>query len=323
MDRLDNILSKVRGLVQMAEHPGTPENEANAFRAKADALMLQYAISQAQLRDSQPADKRLMPDKTRVDMCGSDSPYVKSFITLCGVINDHTRTKAVFYNAVMDEKLMAAYYKYKNRAPTVYADVYGFEGDLKYFEIMYTTLLLHMSNGIDPKPDQSLSDDVNSFNLRMAGLNWGEISRMYYRMGHPKGWDGSTETYMACSGYWKRVCNREARRRGVEKIHIPGKVTDAARVNWRLNFAQSYVSKIAQRLWIVRNNRASGADLILKSSFDAIDKMIKSDHPNVEGMDMKGDHVAYNEQAWAAGNHHATTVDLGGTAMGRRVAGEL
>jgi hypothetical protein len=33
--------------------------------------------------------------------------------------------------------------------------------------------------------------------------------------------------------------------------------------------------------------------------------------------------VPYNEQAWKAGHNHGESADLGGTAMGRRIAGEL
>lgn len=313
MSNLDNILSKVRGLVAKAEHPDTPDTEARACREKADAMMLQYAIDQAMLRQSQPAAQRMKPGKIKVDVVPAGSPFEQMFLDLVAVVCDHTRCQPLFYGAGMDAAKLEAYGQYFKDPVIVTATVYGFEGDLKYFEILYTTLLLHMSNGIDPQVDGSLSDQENAYNLHMAGLNWLEIASLYYRRGHEHGWNGDKSDYMRYGGYWKRAYRREATKRDESIVTHPAKFTDAARLNWRQNFAKSYVITLAKRLWMARNERSTGSELVLSADMDAIRKMLEDEHPNVETLDRR-DAVKYNSRAWSAGSSHANSADLDGSS---------
>jgi hypothetical protein len=326
-DKLDSILGKVRGLVAKAEHPDTPPHEADTARQLADAMMLKYAVDAAMLRDSQPVNERQKPGKAKVDLVEAASLYENNFIMLIAVVTEHTRTKSVITGAGIPADVAEAVNQYrrnKGEGPKmVQAYVYGFESDLKYFEILYTTLLLHMSNGIDPKPDASLSDELNSYNLRAAGLNWGEIARIFYGRRHKYGWDGDQSNYMRFTGYWKRAAMRETRRRGEEAIHIPAKVTDEARKIWRLNFARSYVATLQRRLWNARNARTTGSEIVLKSSMDEINRMINAEHKNLTNMESLDQDVPFNKAAWNAGNRHADAADIGGTGVAARVAGAL
>ena len=54
---LNAVLAKVRKLTAIAEHSATPPAEASACSAKADALMLEYAIEQADLDEF--SDRRI------------------------------------------------------------------------------------------------------------------------------------------------------------------------------------------------------------------------------------------------------------------------
>jgi hypothetical protein len=307
--KLDNILSKVRGLVAKAEHPDTPAAEADLCRERADQLMLKYAIDQATLRDSQPAATRMTPSKMEVEVCEAGSAYENMFIMLLSIVCEHTRTKPVFYGSHMEAGLLASL-KSIGREPKVRARVYGFEGDLRYFEILYTTLLLHMSNGIDPKPDHSLSDQVNSYNLHMAGLNWLEIASLYYRRGHEYGWNGDKSDYMRYGSYWKRAYRREAKLRDETAVKLPANFTAQKRIEWRKNFAQSYISTLQFRLWQARENRPTGGELILSSAMADIEAMINDEHKNLTEMSSLTEDVKFNEQAWNAGDRHAQSADL-------------
>jgi Protein of unknown function (DUF2786) len=322
--RLDSILSKVRGLVTKAEHPDTPEAEARLCREKADAMMLKYAIKQATLRDSTPAASRAKPGHIEVIVCEAGSPYETSFGSLIATVCEHTRTKAMLRGAGSDEKTRFYWRNVTGKPLMMTAQVYGFESDLRYFEILYTTLLLHMSNGIDPKFDVTAGDNANAYSLHNAGFNWGQIARMAWLVGHEFGWDGKdcASRGIAYPGqHWKKCYNKEIRLRGEEAVHLPAKFTDSAREVYRLNFARSYVATLEKRLWLAREGRTTGAELILKSAMDEVTKMCADEHPNAKPMERKD--VPYNEVAWQAGNSHAKSADIGGQSVGRRVAGEL
>jgi hypothetical protein len=325
---LSNVLSKVRGLVNRAEHPDTSPDEAAACRAKADEMMLKYAIKEAQLRESQPQADRQKPGKIMIELCDAGIPYEQFFTLLVSVICEHTRTIPLFMGAQMDRSALAAWRRYYGDLK-VQAEVYGFESDLKYFEILYTTLLLHMSNGIDPKPDSSLTDDENVYNLHNSGFNWGEIAQMYFHRGRtPKtgGWDGvkvpAGEYYPG--KYWKKCYERHLRHNKESNLVVlPAKFTEAARLNWRQNFAQSYVTTIRKRLWMARSGRQAGSEIILRSSMQAINDLLAAEHPNTNQMRSPKE-VEYNEAAYRAGNDHAQSADLNGsTRVARHAAGEL
>lgn len=315
--KLDSVLRKVRGLVAKAEHPDTPEHEAKTAREMADAMMLKYAIDQAQLRQSQPVAERATPGKIEVDICESGSDYEQMFITLVTVICEHTRTRPLFRCVQMDASTLRAWRDAYGKLPTASAVIYGFESDLKYFEILYTTLLLHMSNGIDPGFDTSATDRINAYNLHNAGFNWGDIAKMALKFNHPQGWDGldCASRGIAYPGkYWKHQYSMEIRSRGEEAVRLPAKFTEDARRIWRMNFAQSYAGTIARRLWMARENRTAGSALVLQSSMEEIIKMMEDENPHTKSMG-QGKDVPFNRTAWNAGDRHAKSADLGGSGV--------
>lgn len=314
MQNLESALSKVRGLVAKAEHPDTPAEEAASCRRLADQIMYKYAIDQAMLRDSMPEDQKIKPAKINITICEAGYRFEYYFLALLAAVAEHTRCHPVVIGGAMDAATREAWARYYGKTPVVTADVYGFEGDLRFFEILYTTLLLHMSNGIDPQIDPAESDDVNAYNLHSAGLNWLEIARLYYRRGHEMGWNGDRSDYMRYGSYWKRACRREARKRGEAPVSLPANFTEKARHEWRVNFSRSYVSTVATRLWQARQSRTEDGALILKSSTDAIREMLNADHPNLSDYGGKADDVGFNSQAWIAGSRHGQSADLAGSA---------
>src|SRR5215469_2535954 len=72
---LNDVLRKVRILIDKATHEGTPLDEAEACQAKADYLMLQYAIDEAALDASRPAAERTKKADIYIDLGSSDMTY--------------------------------------------------------------------------------------------------------------------------------------------------------------------------------------------------------------------------------------------------------
>jgi hypothetical protein len=323
---IDNVLSKVRALVERAEHPETPTEEAATCRAKADELMFKYAIDQATLRASQPVAEQMKPSKIKVDLCDAGIPFEQHFCDLVSVVAEHTRCQVLFSAAQMPKDVLRQWADLYGKPLKCQAVVYGFQADLKYFEILYTTLVLHMSNGIDPKPNFSLTDEENAYALHNSGYNWGDIAKMYYRHGHEHGWDGHKiyppEPYPG--KYWKQCYNRYLRKhKDTKPVSLPAKFTDAARLVWRHNFARSYNSSLRRRMWLARSERKGGQEMVLRADMDAIRQMLAEEHPDAQTMKER-EKFRYNEEAWGAGNKHAATADLNGSSrVARPSAREL
>jgi hypothetical protein len=122
----ESMLAKVRALLTKAEHPATPEAEADALTAKAAALMAKYGIDEAMAAARE--NRREMPERQVIVI---DDPYATAKSILLNVIVQANRCRAV---------------QMRSRPVRMY--VYGFKPDLEATEMLYTSLLLQMANGL-------------------------------------------------------------------------------------------------------------------------------------------------------------------------------
>src|SRR4051812_37605275 len=91
MSELDQrVLDRVRKLLAKAEHPGTPAEEAQAFSAKASALMAAYAIDQALVEASQPSAATPIVREIEVD-----APYAMPRAVLLDRVGRAHRVRTV------------------------------------------------------------------------------------------------------------------------------------------------------------------------------------------------------------------------------------
>jgi hypothetical protein len=89
---LNKVLSKVRGLVALAEHEGTPPAEAALAREQADALMLKYAIDEITADQAKPIGERSKPTVIKIDI-GTGSDIVGYVAGMASNVARHTRCK--------------------------------------------------------------------------------------------------------------------------------------------------------------------------------------------------------------------------------------
>lgn len=161
---LNKVLDRVRKLTALAEHEGTGVAEAKLAREQADKLMLDYAISQAMINDAKPASQQTKPGHLDFEMGTSGfSSYVGQ---LASMIARHCRC------------MIKQYSKYNSETHSYTSTAYGFEGDLAYFEVMYTTLRLHMIGALRPGFERDRSLEDNCWALHEAGYNWLEIAEL-------------------------------------------------------------------------------------------------------------------------------------------------
>jgi hypothetical protein len=267
---LSKVLSKVHSLITLAEHPNTGEDEARAAREMADALMLKYAIEEATLDATRPVTEQMKPD-TLDFAVGAGADIDGWLATLASYVAAHCRCKVRNYVAHRDGV-------WQSRA-------YGYQSDLRYFEMLWTTLRLHMTGVLRPAVDPALSLEDNCYALHEVGFNWLEIAGMYgwrkasnsmlraYHESYPEAdvWDVKVPFYKLdtdeikpatqVGSHFKRAYYRAVEARGEQ----PTKIQGSASKTFRNSASQGYVSRIVRRLHEVEDRRGAGTSLALRA----------------------------------------------------------
>jgi hypothetical protein len=291
---INKALSMVRKLVERAEHPETSPAEANACRERADALMLKYAIDEAIARSSQPEAERSKPDSLEVAVIGQGTDISGYVAAMLGETARHCRC------------LVRHYTRYDKEERTWVSTVYGFSHDLRYFEMLYTSLRLHMLGALMPKVNPAESIEANVYRLHNAGFNWLEIARIYglrqvadsttawrlradgkitddmmARCDKDKGatiwYDRGKDEYL---GNWqlphKRAYQREIKRRG----EAPRKIAANGSRTYRLSAAQGYINMLSQRFHDLERSRKTGSELVLAGSANDLESWFREQNPS-------------------------------------------
>lgn len=309
----DKMLERVRSLIEKAEHPSTPPPEAALAREMADSLMFKYAIDRASLSASRPKADRPKPSAITIRLCDYGNPLETQFSMLSVAVAEHTRCLTV---------LLPGW----GNSPTR-VRVFGFDSDLEFFQIMFTTLLLHMSGIFFPRPQGDISLEENLLRLRTLGLNWLQMAEVYGWKKTGRKIDGDKIEYINANGerrtnwqlgsFYKRTTHRAARNAGIKlEVIQAGTSRKHAGDNWRRSAATGYVVEISVRLEAARGKREVGADLVLASEHDAIKNLKDQEFPHT--VPVEGEEYKFSGDAYLKGLEHARTADISGAV---RVAG--
>jgi Protein of unknown function (DUF2786) len=348
---LSKTLATVRALIAKAEDCDNPESsafnpaEAQAYRDKADALMLKYAIDEAMLEMARPAAERTKPEVIEVEI-GKYSDMTGWLLTMTSNLARHCRCR-IRNNSRYNKGVW-------------FSKVYGFSSDLRYFEFLYTTIRLHFLGALRPQIDPALTLADNAYNFHNAGYNWLAMAEFYgWRKVDVYGWDWGdhceehpedtdtkvpyknreTDEYAPATkigGIFKRAYLAAVKARGETPTQIPASGTEA----FRYCAAQAYVNRIRIRLADTERKRGeAGSELVLRT--DDLDEFFKAENPDLfverepvppcpECEKAKSGHcrkhpkgsygrtIAWSSAGYARGTAHANTADLtGGQTPGR------
>jgi len=304
---LSKTMTRVRALIAKAENLeslGDPEsmNEASSCRAKANEMMDRYGLEEWELLKDAPTGFK--PTRIKVDIGEAGNPFLSETSTLVNVVATFCKCSSVWMKGS----------GYKN-VREEYCYVYGYESDLRYFELLFTTIYLHMAETIFPKPDPNQSLGENAYELHNAGLNWFDIAQAYgweqtdSWMGEPKLMyrnraTGERASWGKSIGRIKSAYTAEIKARGEDALRIPPSGSE----NFRRNAVQGYLHRIAQRLREITGKRGTGMELVLADKSQNIRAMIDSDFDKVR-MERNKD-VKYNAAAYRRGVNHANTASL-------------
>jgi hypothetical protein len=284
---INDVLRKVRSLIEKAEHPKTDPTEANIYRERADAMMLKYAVDEALLEQAKPVAEQRKPARMMIKICDAKNPASAFLIQLTDVIARYCRCRVILYG-----------YGY---AKDVKAGIFGYQSDLSFFEIVYTTVFLHLGSALSPKWDSLQSDEDNIVRLHHMGLNWLDIARIKPDVL----WNGDQSTAGRDGSKVKRTYIKTQKDRGEEYI------ATGNRIQWIKSFAQGYVMRIATRLDALGNHREAGTALVLANSEDALEAWLKEFLGEVKPVALNTSHRT-NWEAWHGGDQKAHEADISG-----------
>lgn len=297
--KLHKTMERVRKLIAMAEAEispsATPEERAateveqNRARQQADALMLENAIEEAMVNDAMPASQRSKPGILDVAIAGGDTDVVGWIGSLATNVARHCRCIIKLYSGFQDGQWMAR--------------VYGHEGDLAYFEVLYTTVRLHMVGALRPEVRLSESLEDNAYRLHNAGYNWFEIARMYgwvkfkdlpygrreelrERWNWVRDYTGKNDLYynkredrvepsQKVGDPIKRAYERVIKGRGEPFL----KISASGSKTYRRSAARGYSTRLSQRLREAeRGRQTGGAEVLLASAAQDLNDFFREDN---------------------------------------------
>jgi len=319
---LSKVLDRIRGLIAKAESletSGDPNqaHEAVACRERADELMQKYAVEEWQTLRKAP--ESIKPTRIKINIGQGDNPFLEDAATLVNIVAKFCKCSSMWIIGS----------GWGHAETQEYCWVYGYESDLRYFELLFTTLYLHMEGAIFPKPDLNKTLGENVYELHNAGLNWTDIANMYgfYQvlptMTEPAHMyvnkkTGDRVTKSKAIDPFKKAYQAEIARRGEEFLRIPpnGSMT------FRRNAADGYLARINQRLREIAGQRGTGAELVLADKSQNIAAMIAEMHPGSKHTG--GKKVTFNGTAYRKGTTHANSASLNPetTASPRPALGE-
>jgi Protein of unknown function (DUF2786) len=164
-------LGRIRSLLAQAEHESTSAPEAEAFTAKAAALMAEHGITQA-----------MMDDAAKISDPGqaSGKPGPRRIISHKG--QDHIGHKMDLLHAVAEANGCTTVVT-EATGPDPKSYLFGYDSDMDLAEMLFTSLLLQASQALAAE-DIPFGDTPRSFNSAWWAAYGGRVGwRLYTQRG--------------------------------------------------------------------------------------------------------------------------------------------
>lgn len=261
------LMRRIRSLIERAEHAGTPEHERQACLKKADALMFANAIDRATISAVKDKASGIKKFDWEVPWESEFSAYISDIMRK---VANHCRLKC----ASQYGKLV----------------VVGYEEDIMYGQMLWTTIHLEFARRINPSWDNNRTFDENVTLLKEAGKKWPEIGQISAANGHP----GSTTNAAWLRNAYRRQCLLEGRE--------PVNHTQRHRA-YRMSFAESFFATITRRLRELKateENSITDRDRVLpalRADSDKVDEVFWEHFPNLHPDAQAAMYEKYRRQA--------------------------
>lgn len=247
---LNAVLKKVQNLLDLADRDTTPPAEAANARAKAEAMMLKYRIEESQLAE-QAEVPSFVPIVHQMRICPWLSPFRQQYYSLAYWIANHAGVRVVLKSGT-DNWLL---------------EMVGYESDIRYAEMLYTSARTIFGARLEPAVDPKLNDMQNVYRLRNAGIERNRIAQMM--------WGLDTHAAHAKVGkLYKLACEELS-----EDAVVAGRRVNAK--TYRKEYADQFVTTMYLRLSEARNAADSPAGtLVLASRSEKVDEAFYERYPD-------------------------------------------
>jgi hypothetical protein len=246
--------AKVRALLDTADSYEAEGNleAASTYRTKAEELMVKYRLEQEDTLAVDPGAAR--PIQVDIDLVGNASKYKNHYYSMWYYIAKHCGIRTHLE------------WKYTDAGYVVRAYAVGYEDDIRYAEMLFTSARLVFTERLEPKVKPELSDQVNAYRLRSAGLERIRVAEML--------WGNTDKVFMGRVG---RLYKAECEERG-EPAHLSGRgVTGKA---YREQYADSFVTTFTGRLWQAQQSAGAGGGLVLHGREERVTEAYYAFYPD-------------------------------------------
>lgn len=309
----DAVLRKIRAMLDRANHPGTPQEEIDTCLTLADKWMTEHAIEQAQLDATRPAEERVKPEMLRMVVCEAGNPLWRQLVDLAGYLSTYCRCREVYYGLR------------SNGRYGIDIKLVGFPADLRYFEMLFTSLVLQMSANLEPKPDVTKSLAENVYILHEAGVKWRRMADLLNRAA------GKNDLRQPLTDRWWDEIRRS---KSQPNLLIPwpdghrlinlyrkhckaiGELPRAIQspVAYQRNFAEGFAGRISMRLWDMEH-RKQGTGKALALRTEAVKEMYDEHFGELKEHKRKRPELRVDYDAYMAGRAAGDQADIGLTRV--------
>jgi hypothetical protein len=237
--------AKIRALLAKADGEEALGNDGAGaeFRAKAQEWMNRYKIAEEAALAEDPTAAE--PTFVKVTYKPRSEEVSSFYIGLVTILAQHTEVEW-HLDYLSDSSWQVT--------------VVGYEGDVRYFEFLWTSAFLMFTTKIDPHWDEAQSTEINIFNLRQAGIKRKEIA--------DRAWGNGAGDLAQNRSKVQRMYLAEARRQGVSAT-ATGLGFQAK--DYRRAYASEFNSALESRLRRARDAaNASGGVVVLAGRKDRV-----------------------------------------------------
>ncbi|MET0416569.1 MAG: DUF2786 domain-containing protein [Actinoplanes sp.] len=228
-----NHASIIRALLARADHPNTPVHEAEAAREKAEELMREYRVAEEEALATDPTSAT--PTHVVIDIVLHQASQVAhSYPQMVRELARHCEIRVA---------VQPLGYGYRVTAV-------GYEGDLRYFEFLWTSTQLMFATKIDPHWSAERSEAENIYLMRQAGIKRYDIADAAW--GRGAGAEAKNRSKV------QRTYLKEVQKRGEDAL---AKGLGFNSSNYREAYAEAFVTTLRRRLREARDAANSKAGL--------------------------------------------------------------
>lgn len=257
-EKLDAMMSKIKSLIARADHPNTPEAEADTARNMAEKLMNKYRIEESELIESGALVGELSkPGKVEVVISPYASEYMAQYQSMLSYAVSHTGCKMAVGSQWSDE----------SGGSLRIGHVVGYQADVRYAELLFMNAKIVFAERMEPKPNAELGDEENVYRMRSAGMERIRISALM-------GWGETNSATAKVTRLYKKACAARG-----EDAALAGRGVSVT--VFREAYAQAFVNEFWSRLYNARNAADGGGGLVLADRSENVDEAFYEFYPHL------------------------------------------